>query len=63
MNSLVASPPRLADLHQWGEALSQEELDTVVGGIDFLGIAALVFGGSVVVGILDRLLFGGCRCR
>ena len=63
MNSLVTSPPLLLHPERWGEALTAEELDTVVGGIDFLGIAVLVFSGSVIVGILDRLLFGGCKCR
>lgn len=44
--------------------LTSDELDqTRGGGADPGTLIALVFVGGVVVGLLDRLLFGGCSCR
>lgn len=44
--------------------LTVEELDHTRGGAADPGtLIALVFIGGVVVGILDRMLFGGCSCR
>lgn len=64
MKALVTQPAAPIDLSAWGTSLTREELDGTVGGaVDPLGIAVLVFAASVVVGIIDRLLFGGCRCR
>lgn len=64
MHSLAASRAVTIELAPWGHDLTAEELDTVRGGvIDPIGIAVLVFTGGVVVGILDRILFGGCKCR
>jgi hypothetical protein len=64
MNSLAASPRVLPELSVWGTDLNHEELHDTVGGlVDPVGITILIFAGSVVVGMIDRWLFGGCRCR
>lgn len=63
MHSLVAARAAPIQIPPAAGELSKQELDSIVGGITPLGIAVLVFFGSVAVGIVDRILFGGCRCR
>lgn len=64
MNTLAASPAVALTVPQWGQPLTAEELDDTVGGMpEPISIAVMVFAVSVVVGIIDRILFGGCRCR
>lgn len=63
VNTLAASPAALEVPH-WGRPLAAEELDETVGGMpEPISLAVMVFAVSVVVGIIDRILFGGCRCR
>lgn len=63
MSNLAVSPALAIDSHTWGNPLSQDELDSTVGGADPLSWAVLAFGVSVAIGVLDRIFFGGCRCR
>lgn len=61
MNSLDPAPVA-APVPAWGTPLTREELDSTVGGVDFLSLAILFFGGGLIIGIIDRWLFGGCQC-
>ncbi len=64
MKSFAASPVATLELPTRTVLLTSEELDGTLGGMpDPASLAALVFLGSVVIGVLDRILFGGCRCR
>lgn len=64
MNTLAASPVLAFELPAHATPLSAEELDRTLGGSpEPITLAVLVFAVSVVVGIIDRILFGGCRCR
>jgi hypothetical protein len=64
MKSFAASPVALLELPAGSTVLSSEELDSTLGGSpDPVSIAILVFAASVVIGVIDRILFGGCRCR
>lgn len=64
MNSLITAPVVALDSPAWGVPLSGEELEgTVGGGFDPIAAVLLAFTASVIVGVLDRLFFGGCRCR
>lgn len=64
MNNDAAAPSIALDRPGWGVPLSREELDSTVGGI--LPVVGWIVGAlavSIVVGMVDRLLFGGCTCR
>lgn len=64
MNTQATSPAVALDLPAHATALSADELDRTVGGSpDPVTLGALVFAASVIVGIIDRILFGGCKCR
>lgn len=61
MSRLATAPP-LA-LHTTAlTPLTMAELDATRGGNPIL-IVAGVFMISAAAGMLDRLLFGGCKCR
>lgn len=61
MSRLATAPP-LA-LHATAlTPLTVGELDTTRGGAGPFSIVAGIFLISAAAGMLDRLLFGGCKC-
>ena len=64
MKRTAASPVAAFELPIRTTLLTSEELDGTLGGMpDPASLAALFFLGGVVIGVLDRIFFGGCRCR
>lgn len=63
-HTVAAASAAPLEVPRWASPLSADELDRTLGGSpDPITLAALVFAAGVVVGIIDRILFGGCRCR
>lgn len=62
MSALATAPPPA--LHDpLFRPLSAAELDATRGGADPFMLAAGVFLIGAAIGMLDRILFGGCKCN
>lgn len=64
MKRLSAVPIGVIESNDWGAPLTARELDATRGGLPpLIGWFAAALAVSVVVGAVDRILFGGCTCR